>query len=76
MIALDRHSGYAVPNRMIFFGRWIKHLTVSISSGRVVKIDTFLLLKLGMGNGKTRPSGDSTDRHSYEHLNFSKGLSD
>lgn len=78
VIALDRHSGYAVPNRMIFFGRWIKHCTqYPFPQVRLVKAGEISFAKAGHGQREDKAlRGIGQIDTPYEHLNFSKGLSD
>jgi glycosyltransferase involved in cell wall biosynthesis len=74
----DRHSAYFVANRLIFMGRWIKHSSqYPYPQVRFVKIGEARFAKSGHGQREeaaARGAGYLTTP--YDHLNFSKGISD
>jgi glycosyltransferase involved in cell wall biosynthesis len=78
VIGLDRHSGYAVPNRVIFLGRWIKHCTqYPFPQVRLVKIGEISFAKAGHGQREEKAlRGIGYIETPFDHFNFSKGLSE
>ena len=78
VIALDRRSGYAVPNRIIFLGRWIKHCTqYPYPQVRLVKIGEMSFAKSGHGQREDCANrGIGRVDTPYDHFNFSKGIGD
>ena len=77
VIALDCDSAYAVPNRIIFLGHWIKHSTqYPYPQVRLTKVGEVVFAKSGHGQREDRAiRGVGTIDTPYDHLNFSKGLS-
>jgi glycosyltransferase involved in cell wall biosynthesis len=77
VIALDRHSGYKVPNRIIFLGRWIKHCTqYPYPQVRLVKVGEIGFVKSGHGQREDKPiRGIGRINTPYDHFNFLKGIS-
>jgi glycosyltransferase involved in cell wall biosynthesis len=77
VITLDCHSGYAVPNRIIFLGRWIKHCTqYPFPQVRLVRIGEMSFAKAGHGQGEENAiRGIGYIQTPFDHFNFSKGLS-
>lgn len=78
VIAADRHSAYFVANRLIFMGRWIKHSSqYPYPQVRFVKIGEARFAKSGHGQREeTAARGAGYLTTPYDHLNFSKGISD
>jgi len=78
VIAKDEHSAYFVANRIIFLGRWIKHSSqYPYHQVRLVKRGEARFAKSGHGQKEDSPSrGAGYLQTPYDHLNFSKGISD
>jgi len=78
VMAEDRHSGYFVPNRIMFLGRWIRRSTqYPYPQVRFLKIGEIRFAKSGHGQkeGEAR-RGLGHIMVPYDHYNFSKGISD
>ena len=78
VITLDDHSAYAVPNRLFFLGRWIKHCTqYPYPQVRLAKLGEVSFAKWGHGQREDNAiRGIGRIDTPYDHFNFSKGLSD
>ncbi len=78
VIALDKHSGYFVPNRILFMGRWIKHCTrYPYPQVRLVKRGEIRFEASGHGQRECDAKRGVGHIHiPYDHYNFSKGLED
>jgi len=74
----NKHSGFFVPNRMIFLGKWIKHCTrYPYHQVRLVKPSEMRFTNLGHGQMEgPMERGAGYINLPYEHYNFSKGVSD
>ncbi len=77
-IKADRHSAYFVANRLIFLGKWIKHSSqYPYPQVRFVKVGEARFAKSGHGQREDEPKrGTGHLKTPYDHLNFSKGISD
>lgn len=78
VIALDRHSAYFVPNRIIFLGRWIRYSSqYPYPQVRLLKIGEVKFRKSGHGQSEDAAvRGVGHIEVPYDHLNFSKGIRD
>lgn len=78
VIAADTHSGYRVPNKIIFMGKWIKHSTqYPYHQVRLVKRGEVTFEQAGHGQKEADAKrGIGTIDVAYDHYNFSKGLHD
>jgi glycosyltransferase involved in cell wall biosynthesis len=78
VIAADQHSAYFVANRLMFLGRWIKHSSqYPYPQMRFLKVGEARFAKSGHGQKEDQLSrGTGYLCSTYEHLNFSKGISD
>lgn len=78
MIALDEKSAYFVPNRIIFFGKWIKHCTqYPYPQVRLIKRGEVRFAKAGHGQREDQAQRGVGHIHvAYDHYNFSKGIED
>ncbi len=77
-IAQDLHSGYFVPNRIIFMGKWIKHCSrYPYPQVRLIKRGEIRFES--SGHGQRECDAERGVGHidvPYDHFNFSKGLED
>jgi glycosyltransferase involved in cell wall biosynthesis len=78
VIAAEKHSAYFVANRIIFLGRWIKHSSqYPYHQVRLVKRGEARFAKSGHGQREDAAlRGLGYLKMPYDHLNFSKGISD
>jgi glycosyltransferase involved in cell wall biosynthesis len=78
VIALDEKSGYFVPNRIMFIGRWIKHCTrYPYPQVRLIKRGEIRFEASGHGQREADAKrGVGHIQVPYDHYNFSKGLED
>lgn len=78
VIAADQHSGYFVPNRIIFLGRWIRHCTqYPHPQVRLLKVGEIRFTKSGHGQREDQAKrGTGSIGTPYDHHNFSKGISE
>jgi len=78
VIEKDEHSGYSVPNKIIFLGKWIKYSTqYPHPQVRLVKTGEITFAQAGHGQKEDNAKrGIGTIDIAYDHFNFSKGLSD
>lgn len=78
VVRADQHSGYMVPNKLMFQGRWLKHAGMYPSyQMRLLKLGEIRFVKHGHGQRETDPKrGLGKMREPYLHYNFSKGLED
>lgn len=78
VIALDAHSGYFVPNRIIFLGRWIPRATqYPHPQVRLLKVGEVRFAKAGHGQREDMAERGVGHIHvAYDHYNFSKGIAD
>jgi len=74
----NRHSGYFVPNRIFFMGRWIRHCTqYPYPQVRLVKQGEIRFAASGHGQRESDAQrGVGTIDVPYDHFNFSKGIDD
>jgi len=77
-VGVDVHSGYFVPNRILFMGRWIKHCTrYPYPQVRLVKRGEIRFEVSGHGQRECEAQRGVGHIHvPYDHFNFSKGLED
>lgn len=78
VISLDEKSAYFVPNRIIFFGKWIKHCTqYPYPQVRLIKQGEVRFAKAGHGQKEDAAQRGVGHIHvAYDHYNFSKGIED
>ncbi len=78
VIENDEHSGYFVPNKIIFLGKWIKHSTqYPYPQVRLVKVGEISFAQAGHGQKEDNAKrGVGHIDIAYDHFNFSKGLAD
>lgn len=78
VIAEDQFSGFFVPNRMYFLGKWIKHCTrYPYHQVRLVKPSEMSFTNLGHGQMEgSMDRGAGYIDEPYDHYNFSKGVAD
>lgn len=78
IVAADRHSGYMVPSKLMFQGKWLKHAGMYPSyQMRLLKVGEIRFVQHGHGQRETEPKrGLGKMREGYLHYNFSKGLED
>ena len=78
VIRIDEHSGYFVPNRIIFLGKWIKHSTqYPYPQVRLLKIGEVRFAKSGHGQREEKATRGLGHLHAgYDHFNFSKGIAE
>ena len=78
VIAADEHSGYRIPNKIIFLGKWIKRSTqYPYHQVRLVKRGEVTFEQAGHGQKEADAKrGIGTIDLAYDHYNFSKGLHD
>jgi len=78
VIALDERSGYFVPNRIIFLGRWIRWSSqYPYPQVRLLKVGEVRFVKSGHGQAETDVRrGLGNIDIPYDHFNFSKGIAD
>jgi hypothetical protein len=78
VIMEDVHSGFFVPNKIIFMGRWIKHCTrYPYPQVRLVKRGEIRFEASGHGQREAEAKRGVGHIHvPYDHYNFSKGLED
>lgn len=74
----DQRSGYFVPNRIFFLGKWIKRSTqYPYPQVRLVKLGEISFAQAGHGQKESGAKRGTGDIHvPYDHYNFSKGLTD
>lgn len=77
-IKADCYSAYFVANRLMFLGRWIRHSSqYPYPQVRFVKIGEARFAKSGHGQREDETKrGTGNLKTPYDHLNFSKGISD
>ncbi|WP_269542313.1 glycosyltransferase family 2 protein [Cerasicoccus fimbriatus] len=75
-IALNLHSAYWVPNRIIFLGKWIPRCTqYPYPQVRLIKIGEVRFAKAGHGQKEDQVlRGIGSIDTPYDHYNFSKGI--
>ena len=78
VIAQDEHSGYFVPNRIIFLGRWIRRASqYPHPQVRLLKVGEVRFAKAGHGQREDQAKrGLGHIDAAYDHHNFSKGIAD
>ncbi len=78
LVEADEHSGYMVPNKLMFQGRWLKHAGMYPSyQMRLLKLGEIRFIKHGHGQRESNPKrGLGKMTEPYLHYNFSKGLDD
>ena len=78
VIKEDQHSGYFVPNKIIFLGKWIKRSTqYPYPQVRLVKVGEISFAQAGHGQKEDQAKRGIGHIHTaYDHFNFSKGLAD
>lgn len=77
-IAKDEFSGYLVPSKLMFRGRWLRFSgTYPIFQTRLVKVGEIRFVQAGHGQREGESErGLGTIREPYLHYNFSKGVED
>lgn len=77
-VAVDSYSGFMVPSKLVFLGRWLKHAGCYPNyQMRLVKPGEARFIQHGHGQRETDARrGLGSLREPYLHLNFSKGFSD
>jgi len=78
VISEDRHSGYFIPNRIFFMGKWIRHCTrYPYPQVRLIKRGEIRFEASGHGQKECDAQrGVGHIDVPYDHYNFSKGLED
>jgi len=78
VIEEDIHSGYFIPNRILFLGKWIRHCTrYPYPQVRLIKRGEIRFLASGHGQRECDARRGVGHIHvPYDHYNFSKGLED
>ena len=78
VIGEDRHSGFLVPSKLMFEGRWLRHAGMYPTfQMRLLKVGEVRFVQHGHGQREAeaaRALGTLTEP--YLHFNFSKGMSD
>jgi glycosyltransferase involved in cell wall biosynthesis len=74
----DSKSAYLIANKLMFMGRWIRHVTTYPAyQSRLVKLGQSRFKVAGHGTALERSDrGTGTLCEPYVHHNFSKGISD
>ena len=74
----DNKSAYFVPNKIYFYGKWIKHCTqYPYPQVRLIKLGEFYFEKSGHGQKEGyAEKGIGNIDIPYDHFNFSKGIED
>ncbi len=77
-IAANQHSGYMVPNKLVFEGRWLKHAGMYPTyQMRLLKLGEVRFVQHGHGQREADAKrGIGTLHEPYLHFNFSKGIGD
>lgn len=78
VVELDEASGYLIPDRVIFLGKWIRHSSCYPNSQvRLVKQGEVQFAKAGHGQRETGAKrGIGRIDVGYDHHTFSKGIED
>jgi len=78
VIKEDKLSGFFVPNKIIFLGKWIKRSTqYPFPQVRLVKVGEVTFAQAGHGQKEDNAKrGIGHIEVAYDHFNFSKGLAD
>ena len=78
VIAEDGHSGFFVPSRMMFMGKWLKYSGLYPSyQMRLMKLGEVRFVQKGHGQREgDAKRGIGVLRNPYLHFSFTKGLSD
>jgi glycosyltransferase involved in cell wall biosynthesis len=76
--AMDQHSGFLVPSKMVFWGRWLKHAaTYPVYQMRLMKLGEVRFSQYGHGQREYCASrGVGKLCSPYLHYSFSKGLAE
>jgi glycosyltransferase involved in cell wall biosynthesis len=76
--AADQHSGFMVPSKLMFMGRWLKHAGMYPTyQMRFLKRGEVRFQQHGHGQREAEVKrGLGTLREPYLHYNFSKGMAD
>ncbi|MBY0586494.1 glycosyltransferase family 2 protein [bacterium] len=78
VVRADNRSGYMVPSKLMFQGRWLKHAGMYPSyQMRLLKVGEIRFVKHGHGQRESDPKrGLGKLKEGYLHYNFSKGIED
>lgn len=78
VIQQDEFSGFQVPSRMILWGRWLKHAACyPVYQMRLMKLGEVRFTQHGHGQREVKAKrGIGKLSSPYDHLSFSKGLSE
>lgn len=78
VIAADQHSGFMVPSKLMFMGRWLKHAgCYPTYQMRLLKLGELRFVQHGHGQREAEAKrGLGTLREPYLHFNFAKGVAD